>query len=343
MKHTVFIILIAYLMTGCHQKKDFVLMDFDCIIRDIKAKDESAWIFVGDYGITKDVEKAGLVQFMSKYSEYYRFYFCDISTKENEHVNYIYRLENIPTAILVSHDGIVRYILDSDLEPESMNKICEISDSYLQGVIPEFANENFKITDHALVEMLAETYSMHQLYKKGDKEDIRHNIVSFEKTIKAEPYFYNLYLASVCYTNIGEGKKSEIYSQKAIDWFEQEKSILYTYLCMELIKDMNPSELAKMSVECQNIDFGEIPAEKNSKKIIRYTNVGSSPLVIIGANVSCSCVNLEWNRTLDPGESGEIVIEYIAGADKGPFYKTVLLIVNTLEGSIMFSIRGNVV
>lgn len=337
----VFIILVS-IANSCIGNMEPQIMKFDDIIRDVKDNSRAAWIMIGDYSIIEDAESSGFRKLMSRYSEFYDFYFCDISLQENEHVNYIYYLEALPAAMLVSPDGVVEYISDCVLNYGMLKSLSEISDNYTRGIKPEFSNSNFRVKDSQLIEIYANTYNIYVLDKTNNVDAISNYINSTEQAVDTEPYFYNLYLLSKCYAHIGNQVKSKEYRERAIKWFEEDGATLYTYLCMDLIKDMDENMLADIDIECTDIDLGKIPSETITEKIVRYKNVGNSPLVIINASISCPCVELKWDDALKPGEIGEIKLKYKADDIKGPFYKTALLIMNTSEGSKMLSIRGTV-
>ena len=75
---------------------------FKIIIYNMDKTQKESWVFIGDQGLITKIQKYDINRFISKYKNTYDFYFCDISLQNNEHVNFIYQLETLPCAMLIS-------------------------------------------------------------------------------------------------------------------------------------------------------------------------------------------------------------------------------------------------
>jgi len=75
-------------------------------------------------------------------------------------------------------------------------------------------------------------------------------------------------------------------------------------------------------------DFGKIKQNSTENKYtFIFTNTGDKPLIIENAKGSCGCTVPQWPKEpIPPGETGEILVDYKPGKQKGTQRKTVLLI-----------------
>ena len=82
---------------------------------------------------------------------------------------------------------------------------------------------------------------------------------------------------------------------------------------------------------------------KFGKKIFKFTNTGSEPLIIEDAKGSCGCtVPVYPKEPIKPGETGEIEVEYSPGKQQGAQSKTVTITANTDPITTTLNISANV-
>lgn len=90
-------------------------------------------------------------------------------------------------------------------------------------------------------------------------------------------------------------------------------------------------------------NFGKINQETDNKKIFKFTNSGTEPLTIQNAVGSCGCTVPTFPKEpIAPGKSGEIVVVYKPGQQKGAQTKTVTITANTEPTNTMLYIKADV-
>jgi len=103
-------------------------------------------------------------------------------------------------------------------------------------------------------------------------------------------------------------------------------------LAQEATKIKKPKgPLSVISFAEETFDFGNIKQNTtDNKHIFKFTNKGKNPLIISNAKGSCGCTVPQWSKEpIAPGETGEIVVEYKPGKQKGNQRKTVTVTANT--------------
>jgi len=103
-------------------------------------------------------------------------------------------------------------------------------------------------------------------------------------------------------------------------------------LVKEAIKIEKPKgPLSVISFSEVTFDFGNIKQNStDNKHLFKFTNKGSNPLIISNAKGSCGCTVPQWPKEpIAPGGTGEIVVEYKPGKQKGNQRKTVTVTANT--------------
>lgn len=90
-------------------------------------------------------------------------------------------------------------------------------------------------------------------------------------------------------------------------------------------------------------DFGKITQSKPVTHTFSFTNTGDEPLVIASVQASCGCTVASFSKeAVAPGAKGFVKATYNA-AVAGPFTKTVTVTANTAEGTILLTLKGEVV
>jgi hypothetical protein len=90
---------------------------------------------------------------------------------------------------------------------------------------------------------------------------------------------------------------------------------------------MTPSELAKapqLSLQAAEFDFGNIPANATTEKLIAITNTGKKELELKSVQPNCTCITASAEKTsLKPGETGTIRISFNPSDRKGTQNKAI--------------------
>ena len=94
--------------------------------------------------------------------------------------------------------------------------------------------------------------------------------------------------------------------------------------------------------ETEVVNYGDIARNSDGIKVLKFTNVGESPLIITNVKASCGCtVPKTPKEPIMPGEEGEIEIKYTTNRI-GPFSKTVTITSNAVRSNIVISVKGKV-
>ena len=102
-------------------------------------------------------------------------------------------------------------------------------------------------------------------------------------------------------------------------------------------------DAAAFSWEATTFDFGKIKQNTPVSHVFKFTNSGTTPLVISTVQASCGCTVTDYSREpIRPGAEGYVKATYDA-AKPGAFSKTVVVNANAEEGYVKLTIRGEVV
>ena len=103
------------------------------------------------------------------------------------------------------------------------------------------------------------------------------------------------------------------------------------------------SEVAVISFESTEYDFGTVNEGDIVDYTFRFTNTGSTPLVINKATATCGCTVPQWPRDpILPGGKGEIEVKFNSKNRKNLQTKYVNINANTKPEVTRLKITGNV-
>ncbi|RXJ45813.1 DUF1573 domain-containing protein [Gelidibacter gilvus] len=107
-------------------------------------------------------------------------------------------------------------------------------------------------------------------------------------------------------------------------------------------RDANSGNFASVSFEETEHDFGTIKNGTPVEAIFKYTNTGSSPLVVSDIKSTCGCtVPSDWTRQVAPGETGEFKVKF-DGKGNGVVTKSITMTTNTERGAETVRIKAMV-
>lgn len=85
-----------------------------------------------------------------------------------------------------------------------------------------------------------------------------------------------------------------------------------------------------ISFDKKTWDFGTIIDGEVVEHTFRFTNTGTSNLVISSASASCGCTIPNWPKEpIAPGEKGEIKVEFNSNGKKDMVTKDITILANT--------------
>ena len=109
------------------------------------------------------------------------------------------------------------------------------------------------------------------------------------------------------------------------------------------IESGNPSSMAKFKWEETTHNFGKIPQGKPVSTEFKFTNTGSTPLVISNVRGSCGCTVTKYTKEpIAPGKTGNVKATFNAAA-MGAFNKSVRVTANVEGGNETLFIKGEVI
>jgi len=99
---------------------------------------------------------------------------------------------------------------------------------------------------------------------------------------------------------------------------------------------------AEIKFEVTTIDYGEVEFESDGKRVFKFKNVGTAPLIFKRISSSCGCtIPKKPEKPIEPGDSGEIEVEYDTKR-VGIFMKAISVVSNSKNSSIILRIKGEV-
>ena len=104
------------------------------------------------------------------------------------------------------------------------------------------------------------------------------------------------------------------------------------------------TDFAKISLEEEEHDFGDIMEGDVVSHTFNFTNTGSVPLQISGTETTCGCTTPEYTkRSININEKGTITVEFDSKGKQGIQNKQVRIKANIKEGHQSIKIKANVI
>ena len=102
------------------------------------------------------------------------------------------------------------------------------------------------------------------------------------------------------------------------------------------------SSFASIQFDTKSITLDTLCEGEQGKFKYKYTNVGTSPLILSNVKSSCGCYVPQWSKEpIAPGESSEIIGLYNSRGRSGHFTKTMTVLSNDFaKPTIMLFARG---
>lgn len=119
--------------------------------------------------------------------------------------------------------------------------------------------------------------------------------------------------------------------------------IFMAVLCAAFAADAKGGKSGEILFKVKVHDFGYIQESKGPVSYnFEFTNIGSTPLMIVSARAQCGCTRPEFpKQPIRPGEKGYIKVTYVPKNRPGSFDKSVE--VRTSNNTEVIRVRGNVI
>ena len=120
------------------------------------------------------------------------------------------------------------------------------------------------------------------------------------------------------------------------------KFILISYLFFLPLLVFSQEKQAEVKFDVTTIDYGEVEFESDGKRIFKFKNIGTAPLVFTRISSSCGCtIPKKPEKPIEPGGEGEIEVEYDTKRE-GLFMKAISVVSNSKNPSTILRIKGEV-
>ena len=120
------------------------------------------------------------------------------------------------------------------------------------------------------------------------------------------------------------------------------KFILISSLFFLPLLAFSQDKQAEVKFDVTTIDYGEVEFESDGKRIFKFKNIGTAPLVFTRISSSCGCtIPKKPEKPIEPGGFGEIEVEYDTKRE-GLFMKAISVVSNSKNPSTILRIKGEV-
>jgi len=120
------------------------------------------------------------------------------------------------------------------------------------------------------------------------------------------------------------------------------KFILISSLFFLPLLAFSQEKQAEVKFDVTTIDYGEVEFKSDGKRIFKFKNIGTAPLVFTRISSSCGCtIPKKPEKPIEPGGEGEIEVEYDTKRE-GLFMKAISVVSNSKNPSTILRIKGEV-
>ena len=120
------------------------------------------------------------------------------------------------------------------------------------------------------------------------------------------------------------------------------KFILISSLFFLPLLAFSQEKQAEVKFDVTTIDYGEVEFESDGKRIFKFKNIGTAPLIFTRISSSCGCtIPKKPEKPIEPGGEGEIEVEYDTKRE-GLFMKAISVVSNSKNPSTILRIKGEV-
>lgn len=167
------------------------------------------------------------------------------------------------------------------------------------------------------------------------------------KTLQQEESFYSSYLLSKYYSTIGLAEMASSYRNDALDLFIAKDEKNYVLLYYELLDELDKNSSLSFSLPksfSESIDYGIVHSGTDAIFEREINNQNDMDLYIFQVNVSCDCIDVQYDHVINANSTGTLKITYHASPSvKGSFVKTISVLTNAQQKVIVIPIKITII
>jgi len=100
---------------------------------------------------------------------------------------------------------------------------------------------------------------------------------------------------------------------------------------------------ARITFAEKSHDFGDIKEGDKVNYTFKFTNTGTTPLIVSKVETTCGCTATNWTKDpVKPGDSGEIAATFNSTGKKGAQRKVITIYSNAINAKETVAIVSNV-
>ena len=241
----------------------------------------------------------------------YEYYFCDCGDARNFPIIYSHDIQDLPHILYVSSNGDCSEIVqDGEDLSQWVNTLAPKSD-------------------------MMDKLKYHYFLDRQNEDQIRLLRPIFTDS------FYSCYLYFRLMQMNRKFECSEYFREQAIKYYEDSPDLSKVLLFRELLRDYN-TEGPVVVFDSLSVDLGTLYKSGRYEIPLKYRNYSSQPLIILHSTVSCNCVEVEYDKIVEPNTEGMLKISYLAEGDPqgSAFERQIYLVTNSHNEEILITIKG---
>jgi hypothetical protein len=112
----------------------------------------------------------------------------------------------------------------------------------------------------------------------------------------------------------------------------------------EILAEPASSEFTEMKFEHIAHKFGKVTEGTMIKHTFKFTNTGTTPLIISEVAPQCGCTTTDFpKKPILPNQTGEITLELDTKGKRGEIEKNARIVANIEGGTMFLFLRGEVI
>ena len=346
MKEAIYILFIL-LCSGCvshHSNIAFENKSFEDILGDTSLIDKDHVLFLIRM---KDCVSCDLLQegafrdrkLLQRLSDKYMCVEQCIDLEEDKFVAQLLYEYSFPMIVVFSKRGILEALVIGNRTAKELTLMLDKIEAH-RGFVTNTRNR-FVLNDTCYVDLIKKTVNAFLALKSEDLGKAKDEI---EASIKIQPYFYNLYIGSQIYKELGDTVRFIECTDQALKMNDRFDNLLYNSIKEKI---GNPAEeldlVTSISFEKTIHDFGRISSEDSVECSFLFKNNNSFPVIIESIKQSCDCMEIIWDtKPVLPQKIGTVKVIY-KPSSKGVFMKALFLTISKSNKIIPLHIKGVVI
>lgn len=246
---------------------------------------------------------------------------------------------SFPMIVVFSKRGILEALVIGNRTAKELTLMLDKIEAH-RGFVTNTRNR-FVLNDTCYVDLIKKTVNAFLALKSEDLGKAKDEI---EASIKIQPYFYNLYIGSQIYKELGDTVRFIECTDQALKMNDRFDNLLYNSIKEKI---GNPAEeldlVTSISFEKTIHDFGRISSEDSVECSFLFKNNNSFPVIIESIKQSCDCMEIIWDtKPVLPQKIGTVKVIY-KPSSKGVFMKALFLTISKSNKIIPLHIKGVVI